>query len=126
MASPDQFLIYGIDPRGDGVDFNDGIATNGHEPFSQYSRKVTLADTNALSLPGGVEGIAMAKDGADSAVFTVFSDGTVNILASSSGASAPGGGGDIQIGDIAGDDSTQIRNDSGTDSDLTAFLFYRT
>lgn len=119
------FKRWGILPSGDSVNFRNPIATNEHEEFHHYSRQVTLADTNALSLPASVEGIFFVKDGGDSGVIGVYADGTVDILASTSGVTTPGGGGDIQIGDITSDDSTQIRNDSGTDSDLTVIGFYR-
>lgn len=126
MGAIDQLLIWGIDPRGNnGIEFQEPIATQGHEAFDLYSRQVTLGDSTALSLPSGVEGLAWVKDGGDSGVFTVYADGTVDLLASTSGVTAPGGGGDIQIGDIASDDSAQIRNDSGTDGDFTAVLLYR-
>lgn len=125
MGAIDQFLIWGIDPRGEDVISQNPFATNDHEAFHHYSRQLTLADTNALNLPASIEGPFFVKDGGDSGVIGVYADGTVNLLATSSGVSVPGGGGDIQIGDITSDDSTQIRNNSGSDSNLTVIGFYR-
>lgn len=120
------FKRWGIDPSGgNGINFLEKIATQGHEPFNHYSRNVTLADTNALSLPAAVEGFCLLTDGTDAAVIIVNSDGTVVEGFASTANIDTAGGGNIQPGDLTADDATQIKNTSGSDMDLRVVFFYR-
>ncbi len=130
MASPDQFLIHGIDPRGEDVISQNPFATNDHEAFHHYSRQVDLDNGSALVLPTAIDGIFyVGIEAVETAIFTVFNDGSVEVHNKTAGIETIAGfvgSGNYHVYDIANPaDAAALFNGQGASKNFTVIGFYR-